>query len=262
MNHEWLLPSNTRIVGQGAGTTLQPQTSQWNGYADNSNAIIEMGATAGSTGVVIEHLGLDGTELVENQSLGLSGIYNANAQDASYVDDVVLYHIGSASGQTSTATGLFVGPNAKNSGPYSNINFEANTYCTANTGNCTSTNPCTCVPTACVKIQAPTRGLHGITCTARSVGSFVPAPPAAAIYLDANDNTIEDVHVEGFYDAVVVGDNADGENGTVAANTLANVVGGYGRGQYGIPSIYATPNFLLFRGVVLPVLPHTFAPLC
>jgi hypothetical protein len=57
MNHEWLLPSNTRIVGQGAGTTLQPQTSQWNGYADNSNAIIEMGATAGSTGVVIEHLG-------------------------------------------------------------------------------------------------------------------------------------------------------------------------------------------------------------
>jgi hypothetical protein len=45
----------------------------------------------------------------------------------------------------------------------------------------------------------------------------------------AND-TIEDVHVEGFYDAVVVGDNANNQNAQVSGNTLLNINAASGKG--------------------------------
>lgn len=230
MNHEWLLPSNTRLVGEGPQTILQAQT----GFAvyDSSNALVEMGNSSicrsgQCTGISIEHLKVDG-HLIQT-GVGLNGIYNANAQDSSYVDDVD-FVIGAAPSQTTTTTALWIGPGAANSGPYSNILLEAATNCT-NNNSCTPTGNCACGPTACVKIQAATRGLHGITCTAKSLPPGNQPPiPAAAIYLDASGNTIEDVHVEGFYDAVVVGDNADGENATVAGNTLVNILSGVGTG--------------------------------
>ncbi len=243
MHHEWRLPSNTRIVGEGALTNLQAQ-SNFTLYPDGSNAIVEMGAVAGSTGVAIEHLVIDGTTPVG--SIGLSGIYNANAQDSSYVNDVTIRAGAAVSNQSTTTTGLFVGQGAANSGPYSDVQFVGVAHCTSGT-NCTQQSLCTCRPTACVKIQAQTRGLHGITCigmNALNNGSFVPATtPAAAIYLDASSNTIEDVHVEGFFDGVVVGDNADGEGGTVTGNTLTNVVAGYGNGPIQNTVHICNPNF-------------------
>ena len=122
-------------------------------------------------------------------------------------------------------TGLCISPNATYSGPYTNINFTASAVCSS----------LTCAPTACVKIQAQTRGLHGITCTAASTSS---APPGAAIYLDSYNNTVEDVHVEGFYDGVVVGDYADGQGGVLpnttalaaSGDTISNITAAFGRG--------------------------------
>jgi hypothetical protein len=229
MTHEWLLPSNTRLIGEGPQTILQAQ-SIFTVY-DSSNAMIEMGSSTicpagGCTGISIEHLRLDGSQIANN-TLGLNGIYNAYAQDASYVDDIALQTFGAVPGQNTTTTGLFIGPGAANSGPYSNIYFLAAAHCQSNQ-SCNNNGNCACGPTACVKIQAPTRGLHSITCIANSVPpGESPTLPAAAIYLDASNNTIEDVHVEGFYDAAVVGDNA---GGPVAGNTLANILGGFGAG--------------------------------
>jgi hypothetical protein len=54
--------------------------------------------------------------------------------------------------------------------------------------------------------------LHGITCTADGV-------PEAAIYVGANTNTVEDVHVEGNIDSIRVGDNA------LASGNTANAAG-------------------------------------
>jgi hypothetical protein len=73
-----------------------------------------------------------------------------------------------------------------------------------------------CQQTACVKIQAQTRGLHNLTCTSNSNTANQGGGewPSAAIYLDSYNTTIENVHVEGFYDAIVVGDFADGQGGT------------------------------------------------
>jgi hypothetical protein len=87
-------------------------------------------------------------------------------------------------GQTTTTTGLWIGPGAKNSGPYSNIYFLASANC--GTGNaCLHGTNCACQPTACVKIQAPTRGLHSITCVANSLPPGQSPPlPDAAIYLE------------------------------------------------------------------------------
>jgi hypothetical protein len=221
----WILPSNVRIVGEGSLTVLAVDPTTFT--TDGTKSMLEMGASAGSTGVVVEHLRVNAANPVIGGTLGLHGIYNANAQDASYVDDVVLV-AGAALNQTTTTTGLWVGPEAANSGPYSNILFQAAAHCA---DSCTNHGTCACSATACVKIMAPTRGLHGITCTANSVTpGNQPTIPAAAIYLDASNNTIEDVHVEGFYDAVVVGDNADGENVTVAGNTLVNILSGDGTG--------------------------------
>lgn len=92
-----------------------------------------------------------------------------------------------------------------------------------------------CQNTACVKIQAQTRGLRNITCVG---GSDSSNWPQAAIYLDAYATSIENVHVEAFFDAIVVGDYADGQgglvNGTntpiVGGNTIATVTGSYNSG--------------------------------
>jgi hypothetical protein len=227
----WVLPSNTRIVGQNTSLVATPTFTP-----DPNNpvpAMLEMGnasvcPSSGCTGISMEHLTLNGNKLIVD-NVGLTGIYNGYAKDGSYLDDVGLYEIAAISAtQSSLTTGLLIDSGAAGSGPYSNITFFGvrSALCTDNNSppSCNG-KPITCVPTAAVQIRAATRGLHGITTTALSTQCTAPA---AAIYLDASNNTIEDVHDEGFYDAVVVGDNADGLNATVAGNVILNVTGDYG----------------------------------
>jgi len=226
----WVLPSNTRIIGEGRQTDLRATSTFTPDSSSPVEAMVEMGnanvCSSGCTGISIEHLKIDGSNnlIVPPSNVGLTGIYNNYAQDSSYVDDVNLYDIGAVSYTQSTlTTGLLIGPGAAGSGPYSNINFAGSAICSC----AHSQSNCTCTPTACVQIEAQTRGLHGITCSGAS--DQTPGDgPWAGIYLDASNNTIEDVHNEAFYDAIVVGDNADGLNATVAGNVISNVSGGYG----------------------------------
>jgi len=222
----WILPSNTRISGMGRQTILQPIQ----GFSlDSTNAMIEMGTSAGSAGVVVEHLKLDGSVQATRANVGVSGIYNGNAQDGSYVDDVNFFSIGAVSGQSNNilTTGLLIDTGAAGSGPYSNLNFpgDSSKLCSNTCGN--KQVSITCASTAAIQIRAATRGLHGITTTALT--DQCPPSPAAGIYLDASNNTIEDVHNEGFYDAIVVGANAaQGTATIVAGDIISNVTGDYG----------------------------------
>ncbi|HWY53741.1 MAG TPA: hypothetical protein VNZ03_04720 [Terriglobales bacterium] len=182
----WIIPNNTRIIGQGRSTILIAD-----GIAANGD-MIDMGisgCTAGSN-ISIEHL-----KLFANSDQ-VNGIVNNCAQDGSYVDDVNLYGFG--------LVGLTIGAGATGSGPYTRLNYD---------------NPKVSPGTpVCVIIKAQTLGLHGITC----VGNLTVAgsPGHAAIYLDASNNTIEDVHFEGFWDGIEVGDSA-----AAKGNTIINVHG-------------------------------------
>jgi hypothetical protein len=219
----WVLPSNTRIVGQGRETQLIATSTFTTDPFSSVLAMVEMGNSnvcpaTGCTDIAIEHLYLDGANL-NVSGVGLTGIYNNNATDGSYVDDVTFAHIAAVSAsQGSLTTGLLIDAGATGSGPYSKITFPG--------ADSTLCSGLTCPQTACVQIRAATRGLHGITCTAASVRS---GAPAAAVYLDASNSTIEDAHFEGFHDSIVVGDR---QNATVSGNLIWNISGDDGgRGQ-------------------------------
>jgi hypothetical protein len=190
----WVLPKNTRITGEGrANTTISPSYS--------TGSIITMGdATCifnnSCFNISIEDLTLNG-----NNS-AVDGIDNNAAQELSYVNNVSLTQI--------EGTGLSIMSGTlspANSGPYSNIYFTAGSSAGSST--------------ACARIsQVNTRGIHGITCSAAN-----GTTPLAAIYLDGNSNTIEDFHVEGFQDGILVGDSEPTES-----NVLVNINGANGAG--------------------------------
>ena len=225
----WVLPSNTKVIGEGRKTILQATSPFTPDSSSPVEAMIEMGnaslCSSGCNGISVEHLKLDGNNLNVPPNGGLTGIYNGNATDGSYVSDVNFVKIGAISGtQSSLTTGLLIDVGATGSGPYSQLDFSG-----GSSTNCSGQKQ-TCLPTACVQIRAATRGLHSITCTAASSPG---SGPAAGIYLDASNNTIEDVHSEGFYDAIVLGDDAAGLNATVSGNVISNVTGNHGGSKTG-----------------------------
>lgn len=137
--------------------------------------------------------------------------------ESSYLDDIDFSNVGAVPSSNQIVSGLVIDVGAADSGPYSNIVFNGSTSCGS------SNSAFTCSLTACVRINTQTRGIHGITCEGHGVvGDQIPE---AAIYLDGSNNTIEDVHIEGFYDGVVVGDQAK-----VSGNTLINISGAQGKG--------------------------------
>jgi hypothetical protein len=238
----WVLPSNTRIIGEGSGisgsvTAIGPQSSFSRG---TYTALIQMGVSNSTpaTGVVIEHLQVNVFSLTNgNNNTNIDAIDNVSAGDGSYVNDVDIINFGPltsggslASGSqctptTGVITGLCISPNATYSGPYTNINL-------APSNNCSSGNYM-CQNTACVKIQAQTRGLHNLTCVGGSTGTNNTTWPKAAIYLDSYATSIENVHIEGFYDGIVVGDYADGlptGASSISGDTIATGTGSYNSG--------------------------------
>jgi hypothetical protein len=212
----WTLPSNVRLVGEGQYTNLTA-------YNFSSTDILDMGGTGCSpnpcSGISIEHLTLSG---YQSGSAGntQNGIVNQYAQQSSYVNDVSLSNIG--------GIGIKVTSNGTNSGPYSNINFVADSL--GNNGNCSGGVAGTCP--VCVDIEAQTRGIHGATCigaggvTGYNTGNDVAG--ASAVYVNASNNTVENIHIEGFWDGIEVGETTNAVGNVV----IANITGAFGGSGY------------------------------
>jgi hypothetical protein len=214
MSQTWVLPDRTRIIGvnspSGASTTLSAGASM-------TGSMVEMGGpsptcSGACTGVSVEHL-----RLASINNPTINGIHNGYSQDSSFVNDVSMIL-----SQTATAgTGLLVDNNAQNSGPYSIISFNAQ----GNSSSCSNVQVChgtSCI--ACAKLQVGTKGLHNITCTGNPTLSCTGASGDAAIFVDASNNSVENAHVEGFWDALEVGNVS---SGTVQNVTLTNIAGGF-----------------------------------
>jgi len=207
ISNSWIMPNGSRIVGKAPGAppeaALQASSSGFSG-----GAMIQMGTSCpsnGCTGISVEHLTLDANGVARSNGVGIDGIDNFSAGEQSYVNDIYIKNVANA------GVGINIG--APNSGPYSNIRVTVST-CTASQ----------CPNAAAVVIAAQTKGLHGIT----AAGPCKNAPMClitkgyAAIYVNASNNSVEDVHVEGFWDAVEVGNAA---STTVANITLSNING-------------------------------------
>ncbi len=203
----WVLPDRTRLVGEhptdGSVSTLQATT----GFTtDSTDSMIEMGSSSlcpvGCTGISIEHVTLNIA-----QELPVHGIYNAFAGDESYVNDVALTGM--------TQTGLFIAASgslySSNSGPYTHINFLSDDNFPV--GGCTGQNQC---PT-CAQFQVPIRGFRNITC----IGSkYTNTAGFAAIYVNASNTSVEDVHIESFWDGVQVGNDSSATMGNIVINNV------------------------------------------
>jgi hypothetical protein len=187
---KWALPQGTHISGEGSTTTTILAKSSF-------SPMIQMGdvnctPTSVCFDISVDNLALDGGGNT------IDGVDNNNAEELSYVDHVRFIDI--------EGTGLSIPAGGDNSGPYSNLYFTGG----AKAGSAT----------ACVRItgvsSSGTRGIHGMTCVTTTADA-----PQAAVYVDGNNNTIEDLHVEGFQDGVLVGDSAP-----AAGNVLVNINGG------------------------------------
>jgi hypothetical protein len=163
--------------------------------------MLEMGISAECNSdcpaVKVEHLGLDGNSI---NGVNVNGIFNNMSQELSVVDDVSLFNIAGTGLLIQGTAGTQV-PSAQNSGPYSNIYFKG--------------------PGKCVEINATpnTRGIHGLTCISTATSSS-----AALITVDGNNNTIEDVYIQGgpgsSQDGILLG-----SLGGAQGNVLFNVTG-------------------------------------
>ncbi len=249
----WVIPNYSRVIGNNGNTVIAAGPGfAPPGWDSNSSGtgMLEIGTFAttkawgnfpapgpfpcttgspcicplanngpGCAGIGVQDLVLDGSKL---NGAAVNGIYNGASQEMTYVDHVTFNNI--------EGIGLRIfGANSGGSGPYSNLVFNAGTN--AKPGTIAAGG------TACVDIQSLIRGIHGITCTAAgSQGS-----PAAAIYVDGGytatadggGNTLEDIHIDGFQDGLLVGSqlgapgyifmNINGSNGNNAKD-LKNVI--------------------------------------
>jgi hypothetical protein len=186
----WVVPSGTRIVGSGpyGGTTLGPNSS----ISASAGALITLcgGASGGCTDISIENItiqypGVGQNNFSAQQSL-ITGIENDGGGDQTYVSNVNFTNL--------SGIGLLVDSNAARSGPYTNIGY--------NDWSCETIASTTTCP-VCAYIKAQTRGLKGLSCIGDSTVAGSAGHPA--IIIQASNNTVEDVHIESFWDGVQIG---------------------------------------------------------
>jgi hypothetical protein len=115
----WVLPSNTRLIGEGDG--IPPSSGAFPGTriqlvsGNTVSSMIQFGSSSScSGGISVERLTLDG------QAQAIDGIVNQYCPGPSSVDHVTLFQI--------LGTGLSVSANANDSGPYANIRFDTGGY--------------------------------------------------------------------------------------------------------------------------------------
>jgi hypothetical protein len=107
--------------------------------------------------------------------------------------------------------GLTIGPGATNSGPYTDIQVIAVP------GQTCGPNPATHLN--CVLVETQTRGIHGLTC----LGNITTGASDAGILVNGSNNSIEDMHVESFYDGVGLGNTSSSAIGNIL---VSNIQGG------------------------------------
>jgi len=174
----WILPGGTKLIGEGSSlfgisppsttpgaTQIQACFTSITGCTSNfSGPMIEFGAlcpphdtecTGIVTGISVEDMVLNGN------GLSITGIQNEVSEELTYVDHVGLYQI--------LGTGLQIGSNAENSGPYSHITFDTGDYVPNSTTVCAQIN----------NVGGGTRGIHGLTCVGESTNGTdaVDLPP-------------------------------------------------------------------------------------
>jgi len=215
----WIIPGSSKLIGEGPGvTTIKAASTFAADGLDSIPAVVEMGSQNTTTpsmcvvnlagnvdcvGVGVQDLTVDMSSL---QS-AVYGIYNAASQETSFVDNVNFINVGNSTNSTvgkyaALEVATVTGPSASNSGPYSNL------VCTL-----TSTAYST---TRCVDLLGHTRGIHGMSCYGGGTSA-----QTAAIYLDSDANSIEDVYVNGFANGIYIG-----SQGQAPSNVLFNITGG------------------------------------
>jgi hypothetical protein len=212
ISSSWILPANTRIVGEGPQATIIQAASGFGA----TNYLIDMGQNSTTLcgnltdcqGIVIEHLGLAGNA---------NGIRNQWSQELSYVNDVAFTSM--------TGTGLTLQSypqrcnfaptgctgDSHNSGPYTNISYSGS-------GSCVNID------------ESGGRGIHGLTCiSSATTGAFV--------ILNGLNNTLENVSViyspsqngpaQSTADGILVGNFSGSSNQLSGAqgNLLMNISG-------------------------------------
>jgi hypothetical protein len=216
INTTWVLPDRTRIIGEGNNpnsTNIMGTLIQADGIAAG-DPMIQMGNSSLCNdpsdqcyGISISNLAINGAN---GGTVVIDGIWNLYAGDSSYVDHVNISQV--------AGNAIVIGNNAADSGPYSNIAISPS-------GLCVST-------TACVKLgdanglPLSTRGIHGMTCTCTGTGA-TGGTGTAGIWLNSPNNTLEDLHFEGFIDGIRVGNLTpnSGETINTRANVLINING-------------------------------------
>jgi hypothetical protein len=212
-NCTWTIPNNTRIVGDEKGTVIAAQANFNSTCNHGTGYVIEMGGVDSTTGqnlcpsvgssfvctsVGIEHVYLAGN----GTQLTVGGIDNQYSQGGSYVNDVELYNF-HGTGLSIAAPGMNNNPpGATNSGPYSNILYYA--YSSGD---------------ECINLGAQTQGVHGVTCS--GAGSVAPPNANVGIVVDGSNNSIEDVHIEQYWDGIQIGPSAAVSN-VLVSNVTTN----------------------------------------
>jgi len=204
----WTLPSNVRLVGEGGESVLAAQQTKFCTSSSSCSAscssptiaMLQMGST-GCSSTICSGISIERLKLQNASTLVVDGIINDYATQSSYVREVEMSGL--------TGTGLYVGPQAPGSGPYTNLNFTtvAGSACTG-----------TLLP-VCADIEAPTQGLHGVTCLGDSSTSAKNGNVGyPGIKINASNNSIEDVHIESFWDGIVIGDTSSPVNNVFVSN--------------------------------------------
>jgi hypothetical protein len=217
INSQWVMPSGAVLIGEGGGaastsasagvTTIQACKSGVTGCSAtfSASAMIAMGSNSTTfcpsnvcTGVSIQNVWVDGQAIA-----ALNGIANSFSAEQSTVRHVTLYQI------SGTGLNIFQPTSGSgtplNSGPYEDI------LCLPGSAAATGT--------ACARIlNVSTRGIHGLTCI--NTSSTIPT---VAVALNAPNNTLEDIEVQGFQNGVRIGGTANAEN-----DLLVNITGGTG----------------------------------
>jgi hypothetical protein len=202
-----VLPSNTRIVGQGPSQTiLQACQTPTCSSTFSGTDMIDMGQENASIcplhgtghydcqGVIVEHLALNGNGLS-----GVNGIVNSSSQELSYVDDVAMTNMGSG------GIGLyFDNADAGNSGPYTKIYYSGSGTCASILG---------------VNI----RGIHGLSCILSG------STAGSAVFIDGSNNSVEDVYVRAgtSQDGILLGSHEIAQNNVlfnISGSSLKNLV--------------------------------------
>jgi len=244
IQHTWIIPNFSRIVGEGPGVTTLAAASNFQSDLDGINAMVELGSTysaatscngaycfcggsasgnpADCVGVGVRDLTLDASAYTGSSQL--IGVENQASQELTFVDHVA-FNDSPSSAQAHGLLGLNVNSynstnasrniclpassrpsecSSNNSGPYSSLTFTAGS-------DAGSDAQC-----AAITGMAGIRGIHGLTCTTASSST------GAGITLDGDNTTIEDVYVNGFADGIHVG----GATYATQADVLLNITGG------------------------------------